>query len=198
MTDRFCLGKGMINFVLLAALLSGCQTPPSSRPAPAAPPPIQDHTLKTTLRNNSYALLYQLLEQEKDVSLLRFIKREHADLKDVLKKIAADSAAGGKLLKNFAKDDPSIDLTAIRLPPGEVATRAAIAAHEQKELLHGKGEFFEMTMLLNQAEAVNYAEFLAQVAAQNEANPRRRQALEALSEQMAEYHMRIVHLIAIR
>src|SRR5665213_2257396 len=156
MTHRSRPGRGIVNLLLLAGLLSGCQSPPSPERPPPTPPPIEDHTLKTTLRNNSYALLYQLLEQEKDVSLLRFIKREHPDLKDILKKIAADSAAGGKLLKKFAQDDPSIDLNAIRLPPGEVATRDAIAAHEQKEILHGKGAPFEMTMLLNQAQAVNY------------------------------------------
>ncbi|HZM04878.1 MAG TPA: hypothetical protein VFC44_17905, partial [Candidatus Saccharimonadales bacterium] len=66
------------------------------------------------------------------------------------------------------------------------------------EILHGKGAPFEMTMLLNQAQAVNYGEFLAQIAAQNDANPRRRQALEALSEQMAAYHMRLVQLIVMR
>jgi hypothetical protein len=177
--------------LVVTSLLAGCQTAPSR-------PRTEDSGLKITLRNNSYALLYQLLGQEKDVSLLSLIKHEHSDLKDVLKKIAKDSATGEKLLKKFAKADPTLDLTEIRLPPGEVATRAAIAAHEQTELLHQKGDPFEMTLLLTQAEAVNYGEFLAQVAAENETDPTRRAALEALSEQMAAYHLRLVKLIALR
>ena len=41
-----------------------------------------------------------------NVSLLRFIKREQTDVKNLVKKIAADSAAGAKLLEEFARHDP--------------------------------------------------------------------------------------------
>jgi hypothetical protein len=180
------------SLLLLGGLFVGCQ----SAPPPA--PPVADHGLTVTLRNNSYALLYQLMGEEKDVSLLRFIKREHQDLKDVLKEVSKTSAAAEKLLKKFAEEDPTLDLNEIRLPPGEMATRAAIAAHDRKNLLHRSGEDFEMTLLLTQAEAVNYGDFLARVAAQNESVPGRRDTLEKLSQQMAEYHHRIVRLIAIR
>jgi hypothetical protein len=179
------------SILLVTGLLAGCETSP-------ARPPVEDKGLTTSLRNNSYALLYQLLGQEKDVSLLSLIKHEHADLKSTLKQIARDCGAGEKLLKKFAKQDPTLDLMDIRLPPGEVATRNAIAAHEQHDLLHEKGDPFEMTLLLTQAEAVNYGEFLAQVAAENEPNPTRKKALQDISEQMGSYHLRLVQLIALR
>ena len=86
-------------------------------------------------RNNCYSLLHQLLDDQKDVSLLRFIKREHSDVKILVKKIAASSGAGSKLLEEFARHDPSINLEDIRLPPGEAATRKAIASAKRKELL---------------------------------------------------------------
>ena len=54
-------------------------------------------------RNNCYSLLLQLLDQQKDVSILRFIKQEHSDVKDLTKKIAAASGSGSKLLEEFAK-----------------------------------------------------------------------------------------------
>jgi translation initiation factor 1 (eIF-1/SUI1) len=61
-------------------------------------------------------LLHQLLNDQKNVSLLRFIKREQEDVKTLVKKIAANSATGAKLLEEFARHDPSITLDDIRLP----------------------------------------------------------------------------------
>ena len=90
-------------------------------------------------RNNGYSLLHQLLAEQKDVSLLRFIRPEHADTKELVKKIATTSGAGAALLEKFAKDDPTISLDDIRLPPAELATRAAIAATKKKELLSQSG-----------------------------------------------------------
>src|SRR6185436_15509453 len=91
-------------------------------------------------RNNCYSLLHDLLDAQKDVSLLRFIKREHTDVSNLVKKIAANSAAGAKLLEEFARRDPSINLHDMRLPPGETATRDAIASTKKKELLGQTGD----------------------------------------------------------
>ena len=103
--------------------------------------------------------------------MLRFIKREPSDVKDLIKKIAAASGTGSKLLKEFARHDPSIALDDIRLPPGEIATRNAIAATKKKELLGRTGDEFELTLLLTQTEALSYAWHLAKVAADNEPQP---------------------------
>ena len=43
-------------------------------------------------------------------------KREQEDVKTLVKKIAANSATGAKLLEEFARPDPSITLDDIRLP----------------------------------------------------------------------------------
>jgi hypothetical protein len=129
-------------------------------------------------------LLHQLLDEEKDVSLLRFIKREQDDVKNLVKKIAANSAAGAKLLEEFARHDPSINLDDIRLPPGEVATRDAIASTKKKELLGQTGDEFELTLLLTQTEALSYAWHLAKVAGENEFQPERARALAGVSEDM--------------
>ena len=75
------------------------------------------------MRNNCYSLLHQLLDEQKDVSLLRFIKPEHTDVKQLVKRIATASRTGAKLMEKFAKDDPSIRLNDIRLPPGDLAPR---------------------------------------------------------------------------
>jgi len=92
-------------------------------------------------RNNCYSLLHQLFEEQKDVSLLRFIKREDSEVKVVTKKIAEASRIGGKELEEFARQDPSLRLDDLWLPPGEVATRASIAAAKKKAILGQKGRF---------------------------------------------------------
>ena len=129
--------------------------------------------------------------------MLRFIKREHSDVKNLIKKIAANSAAGAKLLEEFARHDPSIRLDDIRLPPGEVSTRDAIASTKQKELLSQTGDEFELTLLLTQTEALSYAWHLAKVTGENEPQPERARALAGVSEDMENlYHEVFVLLLS--
>jgi hypothetical protein len=171
----------------VACVLTGCQSPKASSPSGSS----------ASTRNNCYSLLHQLLDEQKDVSILRFIKPEHSDVKNLVKKIAANSAVGAKLLEEFAKDDPSIRLDDIRLPPGEAATRDAIASTKQKELLSQTGDEFELTLLLTQTEALSYASHLAKVAGENEPQPDRARALAGVSEDMRNlYHEVFVLLLS--
>ena len=101
------------------------------------------------------------------------------------------------MLEEFAKHDPAIDLTDLQLPPGEAATRTAIAATRQKELLSQTGDKFELSLLLTQAEALSYAAHLAKVAAENESQPDRAHALAGLSKDMENlYHEVFVMLLS--
>src|ERR1035438_4399787 len=142
----------------VACVLTGCQSPKARSPSGNS----------ASTRNNCYSLIYQLLDEQKDVSILRFIKPEHSDVKNLVKRIATTSGTGARLLEEFAKDDPSISLDDIRLPPGELATRDAIASTKEKELLSQTGDEFELTLLLTQTEALSYAWHLAKVAGENE------------------------------
>jgi hypothetical protein len=174
---------------LTAGFLAGCQSPKAASPTAGR--------AAASTRNNSYSLLHQLLDEQKDVSILRFIKREHSDVKDLIKKIAAASGAGAKLLEDFARHDPSIHLDDIRLPPGETATRDAIAATKKKELLGQSGAEFELTLLLTQTEALSYAWHLAKVAGENEPQPDRARALAGVSKDMENlYHQVFMMLLS--
>jgi hypothetical protein len=146
-------------------------------------------------RNNSYSLLHQLLEEQKDVSLLRFIKSEHPDVKTLIKKIATTSATGATLLEQFAKDDPTIRLDDISLPPGEEATRVAIASIKEKELLNQTGDKFELTLLLTQTEALSYGWHLAVVASLYEPDPYRAHALVGISVDMDNLYHEVFALL---
>jgi hypothetical protein len=135
------------------------------------------------------------LDQQKDVSVLRFIKPEQSDLKNLVKRIAADSATGAALLEDFARRDPSINLEDFRLPPGEEGARATIAATDEKELLGHTGKEFELALLLTQTQALTYGWHLAKVAAENEPDPDRVRALEGLSEDMQKLYNEVFALL---
>jgi hypothetical protein len=179
---------------LLAALgtllLAGCQTTSVDSQTPAKPQ--ADHQAPPSSRNNGYSLLHQLLDEQKDVSKLRFIKREPAELKELINQIAAASRAGARQLELYAKQDPSLVLTDFRLPPAELAVRKAMATTKQNELLHESSDPFQLSLFLAQAEAVNYASHLAKVTAAFEPQSDRAKYLTQLSDQMDRLHRQLL------
>src|SRR5688572_27851952 len=121
--------------------LLGCQlrsgTPNvSSAAAPSA-----------STRDNAYSLLFQLLNQEKDVSKLLVVKRDSRELNRLIKEISTVSGDAVDQLKKLRAQDRSLKLDAINLPPAETATREAIAATKTKELLGVSGDTFERALL---------------------------------------------------
>jgi hypothetical protein len=186
MNERITLSL-LAAMLSVASLITGCQSPAAvSRPASNA---------AQATRNNGYSLLYQLLDAQKDVSMLRFIKREDSDVKNLVKRIANNSAAGAKLLEEFARHDPSIKLDDIQLPPGEAATRDAIGSTKMKDLLGQSGDEFELTLLLTQTEALSYAWHLAKVTGENEFQADRARALAGLSKDMENLYHEVFALL---
>jgi hypothetical protein len=173
--------------IVSIGLLTGCPKSKNESDSASAAAP--------STRNNCYSLLHQLLEEQKDVSMLRFIKREHADVKNLIKKIADSSGTDSKLLEKLAKEDPSLRLDDIDLPPGEIATREAIASTKKKELLSQSGDTFELTLLLTQTEALSYASHLAKVAGENDSQPDRARVLAGVSEEMRSLHQEVIAML---
>jgi hypothetical protein len=173
--------------LLAVVVLTGCQSPKTMSAS--------GYQASSAVRNNGYSLLHQLLAEQKDVSLLHFIKSEHPEVKKLVKRIAANSATGATLLEKFAADDRTIDLNDLQLPPGEMATRDAIASTKQKELLGQTGDRFELTLLLTQTEALSYAWHLAEVTAQNEPQPERARALVGLGQDMEKLYYEVFRLL---
>ena len=176
--------------LLVACVVTGCQSPKAAAPSGGR--------AAQSTRNNCYSLLHQLLNDQKHVSLLRFIKREHSDVKNLIKKIAVNSATVAKLLEELARHDPSISLDDLRLPPGEAATRDAIAATKQKELLSQTGDEFELSLLITQAEALSYASHLAKVAGANESQPDRARALAGVSADMENFYHEVFVMLLLK
>jgi hypothetical protein len=171
----------------VGCVLAGCRSPKAGSPSGSIP--------EQSTRNNCYSLLHQLLADQKKVSLLRFIKREEGDVKKLINKIAANSAAGAKLLEELARRKPPINLDDIRLPSGEADTRDAIAATRKKELLGQSGDSFELSLLLTQIQALSYASHLAKVASENEPQLDRARALVGVSADMENLYQEVFLLL---
>jgi hypothetical protein len=136
---------------------------------------------KVAIRNNAASLLADLLVDEKNVSKILIIKSNSDELGKLVKAISKTAEDGKDELGALAKTDPTLNLHALQLPPGEMATRAAISkTYEHDLLLTPGGEKFELTLLLSQTNALNYGSHLAKVAADNSSSPEQGRKFHAL------------------
>jgi len=187
----------LLAFVLPAALC-GCHTtqpttaapPEHAAPAPAPPGKKQPHDLAT--RDNALALLDDLLGDEKKVSLILIIKRESSELHLLVKQISETAGEGEKLLKQTT---PKSATRQLGLPPGETATREAIAKTKKHLLLSSKDAEFEFQLLLTQEQALSYGRHLAQVAAENEPQPGRARDFANLSSRLKQLEDRVLAML---
>ena len=140
----------------LLCCLCGCHSakPITAASANRTPPSTSSkNSFDLATRDNSLVLLSDLLNDEKKLRLILLIKRETPELKRLVKGISNAASEGAKMLKARMKDDPAFKGAKPQLPPGEEATRKAIAKTKESLLLHTKGEEFEFQILLTQAEA---------------------------------------------
>ncbi len=154
-------GRRFASLLLVASL--GCAhagAPSLAREAPVA-------------SEHGYALLHEILGQERQVSKLLLIKAERKPLETVIDAIATTCDAAYDRLENLAAAKPALDLADSGLPAAEVRTRQAIAATRQDQLLAASGREFELQLLLTQNEALTYAAHLADTLSRNERDPAR-------------------------
>jgi hypothetical protein len=122
---------------------------------------------------HGYALLYEILGQERQVAKLLLIKVERDDLQTIIDAIAETSGQAHERLEALAEADPSLNLTDTGLPREEVRTREAIAATRQDQLLAASGRELELQLLLTQNEALTYMAHLADTLSRSEPDPAR-------------------------
>jgi hypothetical protein len=178
-----------LNSILLAAVLfCGCAHLEKTQPA-------ENHPItpeKLAIRNNAASLLYDLQGNEKNVGKILIIKHASQELGQLIKAISEVAAADEKQMEQLATNDPSLDLHAVALPPGEKAARNAVARTKEHELLFTSGQKFEFNLLLTQTEALSYGWHLAQVAAQNSTSPAEVQAFKSMSETMENLYNQVI------
>ena len=135
---------------------------------------------KIEVRNNAASLLADLLGDEKNVSKILIIKRNSAELGRLIKAISKTADDGAEQLEALAKNDTTLNLHALQLPPGEIATRAAMSKTREHELIFSSDEKFELNLLLTQTEALDYGSHLAKIAAENSSSPEQQRKFHSL------------------
>jgi hypothetical protein len=144
---------------------------------------------------NGYALLFDLLGDEKDVSKLLIIKRERAELRDLIREIAQRCGKAHDELERFARADRTLNLKAHGLPPAESESRAAIGKTKAKQLLTQSGKEFELRLLIAQHEALTYGSHLAGTMVKSESNAQRGQFLRQLSSDLTALEQRVTSML---
>jgi len=178
-----------LGFLILFSLVAGgCKLHQYSEEAPVK----AEHS---TADNYGYALLFALLGDEKDVSKLLVVKRERAELKELIKAISETAAGGHRDLENFAKTDRSLNLHKQGLPAAESAARASISRVKGKDLLAEGGKEFELQLLLSQNEALTYGMHLAEAVATAESNPARATYLRQLAGNLGQLQRKVMAML---
>jgi hypothetical protein len=189
-----CYRKEFALLLLLGVVPGFFTAAPASEKAPSAPQ-TDIGAASSASSNHGYALLFDLLGDEKNVSKLLIIKRERAELKEVVKAISHAAGEAHKQLEKFGKKDRSLNLKDMGLPGAETAARESISKAKAKELLTDKGQDFELKLLLSQNEALTYGQHLASTAAQRESNPQRQQFLQNLARELDQLRRRVVDIL---
>lgn len=183
------------SFLPLVFLLSGCASfhdTSSKTPAQADLPGSSNSPLQN---KHGYALLYQLLGDEKNVSKLLIIKRERAELRDLIRDIAQRCGTAHEELERIAKADAGLDVKTNGLPAVEIGTRDAIGKAKAKQLLTESGKEFELRLLITQHEALTYGSHLAATVAKSETNPERAQILRRLASDLEVLESRVTSML---
>jgi hypothetical protein len=182
----------IFGILFCAGIFCGCaalQKPAPAKNATAIP------AEKLQMRNNSVSLLYDLLNDEKNVSKVLIIKRNSDELGRLIKAISVSSRDAQKQLDAMAQEDSTLNLHAIELPTGEKATRDSISKTKERELLTSSGENFQFQLLLTQADALSYGWHLAKIASENSARPEQVREFDEIHAAMKNLYDQVVTMI---
>src|SRR5258708_28546721 len=116
----------------LSLVACGCVHPALSNGPPHDAPALAPG------QSHGYALLYDLMGDERNVSKLLIVKRGRPELGILIKRISNICGEAHEQLEKFAKADPQVDLKDQGLPAAEIQTRKEISRTRGKELLANK------------------------------------------------------------
>ena len=176
-------------FLLGTVMICGCAQ--LKDPAPATTTAAR----KLEVRNNAVSLLYDLTQDEKNVSKVLIIKSNSKELGELIDAISRTAGDAGRRLEQMAKADPALRLHALELPAGEKATRDAIAKTKEHELLFSSGQNFQFQLLLTQTDALSYGWHLAGIAAANSERSEEVRAFTEISNAMENLYEQVVTML---
>lgn len=166
-----------------------------TNPSPSLISVPESDAQKRAVRNNAAALLHEVLSREKDVDKLLIIKSTRKDVKEFIKIVAEEAKVDSQKLEFLAQADPSLDLNALQLPPGEQAARSAMSKSKAKDLLLSTGTDFEFKLLFSQVEALNYVFHMAAVAADNCQSPVEAREFSAMRDTLGKRYEQAMTLL---
>ena len=178
------------------AVVCGCANvqKPESAVVPTA---TSSEMRKLETRNNAVSLLYDLTQEEKNLSKILIIKRGNKEFDELIKAIAQTTGDSGTRLEVLAAADPQMKLHALELPAGEKATRASIAKTKEHELLFSSGNNFQFNLLLTQVDALSYGWHLAKIAGDNSSQPEEVRAFTEISAALANLYEQDVEMLKV-
>lgn len=176
-----CLGVWIILLITLTPAVRAAETKAN---APA----------QATSQHHGYALLFDLLGDEQNVSKLLIVKRDRPELKKLVKAISETAGKAHKELEKFGKHG-EINLKEQGLPDAEAQTRKSISQEKAKTLLAEKGTDFEIALLLTQNEALTYGSHLAKVLAASETHADRLRLLQGISSNLGELRNQVMEML---
>ncbi len=186
---RFSLVVGLLLF------LPGCAALRSDPATYNRPTTVSNAIPPKGVLQNGYALLFDVLGDEKDVSLLRFIKHEQPELKTLIGDISSTAAGAYKQIEGYGKADPKMNLKNEGLPLAELAARKSISTYKTRLLLHNKGPEFRLQLLLSQNEALVYAANLARIVAASETDSQRATFLRTTADTLMKLDERLLQML---
>lgn len=157
--------------------------------AGAAPPPAPAPT------GHGYALLHEILGQERQVSMLLVIKGERDALERVIDEIAETCGDAYERLEELGEADPRLELRDTGLPAEERRARELVAATRRDALLAASGRELELQLLLAQNEALSYAAHLADAISRSEPDPARLEFVRALWKDLTRLQGEVLALL---
>jgi len=145
-----------------------------------------------------YALLYELVSNEKRSSLLSLIKRESPELKSLLERISETSKATAKELDTLATIHPPLNLKVTHLPRIEQAARDSIDKETSNQILRSRGVDLEFNLVSSRLAGMNYGAHLARSLAVVETNPWRKDFLLRTDRKFTELHGQVYKMLLTR
>lgn len=176
--------------------LGGCAA--TSQAPPRSPPPPPGSGGAIAERNEGYSLLYNLMKDESDVGKVFIIKSADDSVKKSVKDVAAACQGVKKQLEDFKKTDVHMVLDTPALPAVETESRELARKEKTKLLLFSSGKTFELRLVFAQAQAMGYAQDLAEALVKREGDPQRKDALSKWAQQFSDLNDALMNLLSVK
>jgi hypothetical protein len=178
--------------VAFAGCAANSQAPPNS------PPPSPNTGGAIAERNEGYSLLYGLMKDESDVGKIFVIKSADDSVKKSVKDVGDACQGVKKQLEEFKSADVHLVLDTPALPALETESRDLARKEKTKSLLFSSGQTFELRLVFSQAQAMGYAQDLAEALVKREDNPQRKVALSKWSQQFSGLSDEMMNLLSVK